>query len=155
MQMNLQELARFIVKAKRNTYARKGEGLRSEDESKNLQYKEGDYFYRDRYFGSEKFGGEEVVWFKEKPVWLMNYYGGIEKKIVDSERVFAFLRQALLQVSVDRPFRGPRFYKEGNFEYVDSSTGDIKCFKGREEITYQEETVHRLEYAGGIISKNG
>jgi len=155
MSINLQELAQFIVKAKRNTYAGEGEGLRGPDESKNLQFTDGDYVYRDKYFGSEKFGGEEVVWFKEKPLWLMNYYGGIEKKIVDSERVFDFLRKALLQASSDKPFRGPCFYKEGDFEYVGSSTGDIKCFKGKEEITYQREIVHRLEYAGGIITING
>jgi len=151
MHIDLQELAQFIVKAKRNTYAGKGEGQRRSDGSKNLQYKEGDYVYRDKYFGSERFGGEEVVWLTEKPVWLMNYHGGIEKKIVDSKRVFAFLRKALSQVSVDRPFRGPRFYQEGDFKYVDSSSGDTTCFKGTEEITYRGETVHRLEYAGGII----
>jgi len=151
MSLNLQELARFIVKAKRNTYASEGRELRGSDESKSLQYKEGDYVYRDRYFGSEKFGGEEVVWFKEKPVWVMNYYGGIEKQILDSERVFGFLRKALLRISPDKPFRGPHFYQEGDFEYADSSSGDITRFKGTEEITYQREPVHRLEYAGGLI----
>lgn len=155
MHINLQELAQYIVRAKKNTYAGKGEGERESDDSKSLQYEEGNYVYRDRYFGSERFGGEEVVWFKGKPVWLMNYYGGVEKKIVDSEKVFAFLRKALLQVSVDRPFRGPRFYKEDDFEYTDSSSGDTTCFKGTEEITYRGETVHRLEYAGGIITDNG
>jgi len=154
MQVNLEELALFVVKAKRNTYAGRGEGQRQSDDSKNLQYVEGDYVYRDRYFGSERFGGEEVVWFKEKPVWLMNYYGGIEKNIVDSERVFAFLRKALLQVSSDRPFRGPRAHKEGDFEYTDSSSGDITCFHGKEEIKYCAETIYRLTYSGGAITNN-
>jgi len=151
MQVNLQELAQFLVKAKRNTYAGGGAEQTGTDESKNLQYKWGDYVYRDRYFGSEKFGGEEVVWFKEKPVWLMNYYGGIEKKIIDSERVFGFLRKALLQVSSDRPFRGPCLYKEGDFEYIDSNSGDITRFQGTEEITYRGKTVHRVKYAGGVL----
>jgi len=141
-------------KPKKNTYAGKGEGRIESDDSKNLQYKEGDYIYRDRYFGSERFGGEEVVWFKGKPVWLMNYYGGIEKKAVDSEKIFAFLRNALLQVSPDKPFRGPRFCREDDFKYTNSSTGDIICFKGTEKATFRRETIHRLGYAGGIISSN-
>ena len=155
MLVNLQELARFIVEAKKNTFAGEGEGKRESDDSKNLHFKQGNYVYRDRYFGSERFGGEEIVWFKGKPVWLMNYYGGIEKKIVDSEVVFAFLRKALLQISVDCPFRGPRFYKEDNFKYADSSSGDATCFKGTEEIAYRGEIIHRLEYAGGVIEDNG
>jgi len=152
MQVDLEELALFVAKAKRNTYAGKREGQREPDDSKNFHYKEGDHVYKDRYFGSDRFGGEEVVWFKEKPVWLMNYYGGIEKKTVDSERVFAFLRKAILQVSSQRPFRGPHSYKEGDFEYADVSSGDIRGFKGTEKITYRGETVHRLEYSGGVVS---
>jgi len=152
--MNLQEFARFIVNAKKNTYAGRGEGRRDADGSKNLQFTEGEYTYKDRYFGSERFGGEEVVWVKDKPVWLMNYYGRIEKKTVDSETVFAFLRKALLQVSSDRPFRGPHHYEEGDLEYINSSNGDLTCFKGTEEITCRGETVYKLEYNGGVTSNN-
>lgn len=153
MYANMQELARFIVKAKKNTYAGKGEGRKESDGSKNLQYREGSYVYRDRYFGSDRLGGEEVVWFKDKPAWVMNYHGGIEREAVDPESVFVFLRKALFQVSAERPFRGPRSYKEGEFEYADSSIGDMKCFKGTEEITLRGDTVYRLEYAGGIVTE--
>lgn len=153
MNINLHELVQFLVKAKRNTYAGRGAETVGPDGSKNLQYKEGDYVYKDRYFGSERFGGEEVVWLKGKAVWLMNYNGGITKKIVDSKTVFSFLRKALLQVPADSPFRGPHFYKEGDFEYVDSSSGDITCFRGTEEILYHGEIVHRVEYTGGIIKE--
>jgi hypothetical protein len=151
--IDLRELAQFIVKAKKNTYAGEREGQRESDDSKNLQYKEGSYVYRDRYFGSERFGGVEVVWFKDKPVWLMNYYGGIEKKSIDSETVFSILRKALLRVSSNRPFRGPRLYEEEDFEYRDSSFGDITEFSGTEEILYRGETIHRVRYAGGIIKE--
>lgn len=151
MDANLEELAQFLVKAKQNTYASGGEGIKGLDKSKNFRFKEGEYVYRDRYFGSERFGGEEVVWLKEEPIWLMNYYGGIIKKIIDSTTVFAFLRKALSQVSSDRPFRGPNSYEEGDFEYKNSSAGDMKWFKGTEVILYQGETVYRLVYVGGVL----
>jgi len=149
--VNLQELARFIVSAKKNTYAGKGEGRRGTDNSKNLQYEDGDYVYGDRYFGSARFGGEEVVWLKGEPVWLMNYYGGVENKAADSEKVFVFLRKALLQVSPEKPFRGPPFFRDGDFEYTNSSIGDVARFKGTERVTLRGEIIHTLEYTGGIL----
>jgi len=153
MDVNLEELARFLFKAKRNTYAGGGEGMKGLDKSKNFQFKEGEYVYKDRYFGSDRFGGEEVVWLKEEPIWLMNYYGGIIKKIIDSTTVFAFLRKALSQVSYDRPFRGPNSCKEGDFEYKISCSGDITWFRGTEEILYRGETVYRLGYFGGVTKE--
>ena len=36
---------------------------------------DGDYVYRDTYFGGQKFTGGERVWIKDNIVWAMNYYG--------------------------------------------------------------------------------
>jgi len=153
MPVNLKELAEFIAEAKKNTYAGERETKTEPDDSRNLDYRKGNYIYKDRYFGSDRFGGEEVVWFREHPIWLMNYFGGIVNRRIDSEKVFAFLKKALSQVHVYAPFRGPSFYREGDFEYLNSSIGDVRRFKGTEEITYKKEIVHKLEYAGGIITE--
>ncbi|WP_198543849.1 DUF5680 domain-containing protein [Petroclostridium xylanilyticum] len=74
--MNCTELALkgFLVRAKRNTYARDGVlSASSRPNSKDLHYGEGDLLYIDSYFGSADFIGEEVVFENQKPIWGMNY----------------------------------------------------------------------------------
>jgi len=151
MDLNLQELAQFLIKAKKSTYAGGRAQTTGADKSKNLQFKKGKYLYRDRYFGSERFGGEEIVWQKGEPVWLMNYNGGMTKRTLDKETVFAFLRQALMQVSIEKPFRGPLSFVRDDLHYKNLILGDIIWFEGTEEILYRGETVYRVEYSGGII----
>jgi hypothetical protein len=66
----LGQLEAFIVKAKAATYV--GDGAKSPScrpGSHDLQFQDGDFAYLDRYFV-----GEEVVYYKDNPVWAMNYY---------------------------------------------------------------------------------
>ena len=55
------------------------------------------------------------------------------------------------QVVEERPFRGPDNFKEGGFEYVDKSSGDIKMFCGTETILFKGQEVYRLYYHGGCM----
>lgn len=54
------ELQDFLVKAKINTYASSGEGgeKKLEDGGRELIFENGEYKYRDRYFGFNPFIGE-------------------------------------------------------------------------------------------------
>ncbi len=150
--MTLQE---FLVKAKIHTYASAGEGgeRNLDDGSKELIYEEGEWKYRDRYFGSDRFIGEEIVWQNGVVAWAMNYYGGVTADEVSAEKVYEFLKKALRQVEKDRPFRGPLELKEGAWEYHNENEGTIDDFKGREKILYREELVFELIYHGGAIQK--
>lgn len=150
--MTLQE---FLVKAKANTYASIGENGEKnlEDGSKELVYKEGEWKYRDRYFGSNRFIGEEVVWQNGEIIWAMNYYGGITTSKVSVKNVYEFLKKALKQVKKDRPFRGPLEFIEGDWAYYDKSDGMIDCFDGCERILYKKEPVYELKYCGGVVNK--
>lgn len=100
------KLERFLVKAKV-----------SADACKELTYREGDFTYRDRYSGWNPFVGEEVVWHGGEYTWAMNYYGVVHDEGVTAGEVYAFLQLAMGQVKEDRPFRGPRSLKEGDYEY--------------------------------------
>ena len=126
------ELTKFLVQAKINTYASNGEGGEEvlSDGSKELKFKEKGFKYRDRYFGTNPFIGEEIVWNEEDRIWGMNYYGTVFSGEVSIEEIYEFLKKAMLRVSEARPFRGPDNFKEGNFEYIDKSNGDIKMFSG-------------------------
>ncbi|HLI90766.1 MAG TPA: DUF5680 domain-containing protein, partial [Ktedonobacteraceae bacterium] len=45
--------------------------------SKDLQFSEHDWAYHDSYPGESDFIGQEIVYYRVKPVWGMNYFGVI------------------------------------------------------------------------------
>ena len=122
------ELVDFIVKAKINTYATTGEGGENtlEDGSKQLVFKEGEFNYRDRYFGSNPFIGEEIVFKNNKVIWGMNYYGKAFSNEISIKEIYEFLKKAMQKVSRDNPFRGPENFKEGNFEYKNNHEENLE-----------------------------
>ena len=148
------EFLGFLLTAKLKTYAIGGEGNERnlEDGTREMSHREGDFFYRDRYFGFNPFIGEEVVWRKGKVIWAMNYYGAVTDESILPGDVYRFLQKAMQQVSADRPFRGPNEYSEGDFRYQDESTGYINQFSGEEKIFFRDRQIYFLKYHGGKVS---
>ena len=151
--MDIKQLSKFLVRAKINIYASSGEGGEKilSDGSKELEFVEKEFKYRDRYFGYSPFIGEEVVWQNEKVVWGMNYYGEIVLEIIPAKQIYQFLQEALKRITEERPFRGPDNFKEGNFEYVNEIKGTVEKFEGHEIIFYKEEVAYKLNYRGGMV----
>jgi hypothetical protein len=114
-------------------------------------YREGIFFYRDRYFGFNPFIGEEVVWENDRVIWGMNYYGVVTDEAVSAGDMYHFLQKAMQQITIERPFRGPSDYLEGDFRYHDESEGDLNQFSGKEIIFLQNRQVYVLTYQGGRI----
>lgn len=101
------DIVDFLVKAKKETYAGKGaETESSRPMSHDLIYSDGDYMYYDTYLGGDKFAGEEALWIKGNPYWSMNYVGRVTGNHFSGD----FLKEALLHVPHDKPFRGPDNY---------------------------------------------
>jgi hypothetical protein len=146
-------LEAFLVRAKIAAYAGGGEGgeVVLADGGREMAYAEGGYRYRDRYYGWNPFGGEEVVFQAGKAVWTMNYYGLVFSEVVPAGEVYAFLQKAMGRVAEDRPFRGPDSFLEGDFEYRDESRGTAERFTGVERIFHRGREVYRLDYHGGRI----
>ena len=136
--MNLRE---FLVEAKINTYASKGESEETKlaDGSKLLEFKKGEFRYVDKYIGSESFSGEELVYQNNELIWNMKYEGGLVSNTLPSSQVYEFLKQALQKVTTEKPFRGPDNFKENDLEYVNEVKGTVEKFKGEESISYKEE----------------
>ena len=156
MKINPNELAKFLVRAKKETYAGDGKELEPQRPSfRELEYKEGDWEYRDSYSGFYFAPGQEVVRFKGEPVWTMAYSGGMLKEYHGdfefAKTTFNFLKKALMLIKEERPFRGPLNLKEGDYEYKDESKGDITNFKGEEVILFKGKIVFRQHYIGGLI----
>ena len=149
--MNQAELSRFLIKAKKATYASGEEGRTLIDGSRELVYDEGSLFYRDRYFGFNPFSGEEVVFEDDEAVWVMNYHGGMTSNRTSPGGVYKFLRVALGGVEEQTPFRGPESFSVGNFSYASCTKGDLSSFTGKETIFYIGEGVYTLVFHGGFV----
>lgn len=156
MDLNLELLAKFLVKAKVNTYAGDSKEIIPQRPAfRELGFVEGDWEYRDSYSGFYSAPGQEIVCHKGFPVWNMAYNGGMLKEYHGdfnfSKKTFEFLKKAIKLVGTKRPFRGPEYFKEGNFEYFDKSEGDITNFRGTERILYNGKKVFEQDYIGGLI----
>ena len=156
MELNLKELSRFLVKAKSNTYAGDGNKIHPQRPGfKELKYVEGNLEYRDSYSGFYLAPGQEIVRFKGKPVWSMAYSGGMVSEYHRNrdfaKQTFRFLKKALLRVEELRPFRGPEYFREEDYEYINSNEGTISDFKGTERILYKRKEVFKQNYIGGLI----
>lgn len=77
----------------------------------------------------------------------MNYYG----KVLDERFSGDFLKQALLQVPYDKPFRGPTYYRSGDYTYCMDSVGDFYEFSGKEYIYYHNSCIYQCMFHGGIV----
>ena len=145
---NREDIARFLCKAKTETYAAKGvQQIPSRIHSHDYVYSENDFFYMDTYLGGEKFAGEEALWIKEVPYWSMNYCG----RVLGDNFSGDFLKAALLRVPSEKPFRGPMLYQEGSYTYHCAVEGDFEWFQGVEEIYCGVEKVYECFYHGGLI----
>jgi hypothetical protein len=138
----------FLLKAKKATYAGKGaETGASRPNSHDLHYMEGKLKYIDTYLGSAKFAGEEALWRDDTPFWAMNYVG----RVLADDFSGDFLKEALLHVPVEAPFRGPAKFINGDYSYVCNVEGDFHWFNGVEEIFYKGNKTYECLFHGGDI----
>jgi hypothetical protein len=149
--MNLNEIVPFLLRAKRSTYAAGVQPMQSSrPASHDLPYQEGEWLYLDTYLGGLRFIGEEAVWRDDKPLWGMNYYGWmLVDEIPDGFSVF--LKEALMQVPQDAPYRGPAKYASGRFAYTCRWEGGLDCFSGTEWIEFDRVKIYALNFHGGGI----
>ncbi len=150
-QSNDGALARFLVKAKIEGYASGDQSrLRKlSDGGMEASFTEGEYSYRDRWYGENAFAGEEIVHYRGKPAWSMNFYGVSAR---DAPPEFpAFHKAALRRVPLAQPFRGPARYQEGEFVYLNDVQGSIRDFSGLERVLFRGREIFRLVYHGGVL----
>jgi hypothetical protein len=162
MDLDLDKLAEFLVIAKNETYANDGVEVEIPERLffKELVFSDGEWEYRDSYSGYFMAPGQEVVMYKENPVWAMAYAGGmlpghIRDKVLAIE-TFEHLKSALKEISIKTPFRGPRMKKfDDGWTYFCNIDGNISNFKGSETIMKNmgaySESVFRQNFIGGLI----
>lgn len=143
-----QQLAAFVLRAKRSTYAAKGkEAPPSRLASHDFSYNEGDWAYLDTYLGGECFAGEEAVWHCGVPVWGMNYVGRVLGEGFSGD----FFKEALLRGTREEPYRGPAIYAKGAYTYHCRAEGAMDWFVGEEEILLDGRRIYECRFHGGKI----
>jgi Domain of unknown function (DUF5680) len=153
MATDLNELNDFIVCAKAATYVGDGEhATPCRPGSHDLRFSDGEWAYHDSYFGGTDFIGEEVVYFAEKPIWAMNYYG----RILRDDLLTAAQAGQMIKASLSRMYKEGRFlggfeHMENDLTYVDTNEGSADSFHGREFIRRAQEIAYELVYHGGLI----
>lgn len=155
--LDIDELRRFLLAAKRATYAAQGDAASVTPllpQSKQLEYSAAPFAYRDIYFGLFRFSGQELVYEAERPLWSMTYSGGLlpEATQENAAEIYAFLRQALLALPADLPLRGPAALTDGALHYRCEITGTLAAFRGQESISKNDQRLYELNFAGGLLN---
>ncbi|OGF27123.1 hypothetical protein A2303_03260 [Candidatus Falkowbacteria bacterium RIFOXYB2_FULL_47_14] len=154
--MDLNELCKFLVKAKKSTYAAGdiAKKIVEDDKSTTMIFENGDWKYHDNYFGGEPYGGREVVFFRNMPVYMMVYYGWVIEGVSDVQAVYKTLQGALSLLPEDKPFRGPKKYNLNGIEYSNEYEGEIDNFFGTEIIKSDDgNEIYKARYIGGLIDQ--
>jgi hypothetical protein len=153
--MSYLELCKFLLESKTtHSYANleQVQKITMEDGGTELVYSKATMYYRDRYYGGEPYIGEEVVFIDNKAVWSMNYYGRVIDPTYDAGRIYAFLRIALKLMTLEMPFRGPKFYENDGLSYRFTADGGVECFEGREQIYSGNKLIYQGFVHGGLIN---
>lgn len=151
--MDLEKLAEFIVNANQNTYAAGGKEVKTSIEGfKELRFKKGDYEYIDLYTGFYTFPGISIIKYKNKPVWTMSYVGGMKpEEHKRAKETYSFLKEALMRVTEEYPFRGPELFKKKTFKYSCKVRGNLEYFTGKEIIKQDNKEIYRVDFIGGLV----
>lgn len=151
--MDKNKLTKFLLKARSKTYADdSGKVEPLFNGSYQLEFKEGDWFYRDVYNnGNGIFVGLETIYHSEKPVWSMSYFGNYKK--LSEVEVDKALRKSLIEKKDDTRIWKNVIYKHDNFIYSCEGYGSIDELGGTERIFKDDNEVYYFYYAGGIVSK--
>ncbi|MGZ9235941.1 MAG: DUF5680 domain-containing protein [Anaerolineales bacterium] len=153
MDIDLNALNTFIVRAKAASYVGDGEqATPCRLGSHDLRFSDGQWAYHDSYFGGSDFIGEEVVYFAEKPVWAMNYYGRILRDdLLTASEAGQMIKASLSPMYQEGRFLGGFEHMENGLTYIDTSEGNADGFHGREFIRRGHEEAYELLYHGGLI----
>ncbi len=144
----IDELIDFRLEASAHTYAAKmNEAPSTRLDSHDYRYEKGAYVYHDTYVGGEQFAGQEAIWKSGRAVYAMNYAG----RVLGEQFSGDFLKEALRKADRRMPYRGPEYYRAGEYTYRAKVSGDVRWFQGYEEILWMDERVYECYFHGGLM----
>ena len=144
--------AEFLAVARRETYAIP-HGEKLQDGTEHMAFDLGAWRYRDRYAGLNPYGGQEMVWFEGRVVWIKNYLAEVISDTCSSEEIYRFQRLALGNPDPQHLMRGPAEFRDGRFRYENRIEGDLDRFQGEEFIFSDDLMVYRMILHGGKVGR--
>ena len=152
--MNTKDLKDFLVASNLAGYATGSEKkwTKEPDGSTTIHFEKGSWRSHDNFFGGEPYGGRIIVFYKNKPYWMMVYYGWVTEG-VEPNSVYEILRGALKQMPKEYPFRGPKKYNDDDYGYDNSWKGNVERYSGEEKITHGKQLVYKANYVGGLVDQ--
>ena len=149
--INKDHLTTFLIKARKNTYAGNvGEITPLLVGSRQFEFKDDEFLYRDIFnIGNNKFAGLETIYYENKPVWSMSYYGNFEN--LTEEEVDKVLRKVLVEKWDKVRLWNDVKYKMDEYTYSNNGSGDIDELDGSEKLEKNGETVYYFYYAGAFM----
>ena len=152
----LEALHAFIVCAKSATYVGDGGFAQScRPGSHDLKFSDGIWSYLDSYFGGRDFIGEEVVFTDGRAIWAMNYYGCILlPELITPEKTGKIIKISLSLLYKENRFLGGFSHTEGQYAYLDTNSGELTHFNGKETILRGNQVAYELVYHGGLIKND-
>lgn len=150
--MNKKNLTQFLVDSNAAGYAggEEKKWIKETDGSTTIPFEKGQWKSHDNFFGGEPYGGRTVVFYKSKPVWIMVYYGRVVET-ADPDEIYKTLREALMRMPKDHPYRGPKEYTRDGYVYTNVWKGDVDNFSGEESIRRTIKIVYQARYMGGFV----
>lgn len=154
--MNKKALRQFLIDSNKAGYAggEEKKWIKEADGSTTIPFKKGEWKSHDNFFGGEPYGGRVIVFYRNKPYWMMVYYGWVTEG-VETDSVYAVLRNALMQMPEDYPYRGPKEYQESEYAYTNFWEGDVDRFSGEERIMKNGTLIYKANYLGGWVDQRG
>ncbi|MCX6702675.1 MAG: DUF5680 domain-containing protein [Candidatus Wolfebacteria bacterium] len=152
--MLIEELRQFLVDSNRAGYARgdSKKWIKESDGSETIPFEKDPWKSNDNFFGGEPYGGRTIVSHKGNPFWIMVYYGWVDED-AETDPVYAILRDALMRMPENHPYRGPKEYSENGLVYENVWNGDLDRFSGEEKITQNGKLLYKANYLGGLVDQ--
>jgi hypothetical protein len=149
---DIKDIEKFLIKARTKTYAGSAGAVEAAlTGSKQLEYSDGDLFYRDVFYtGKNTFYGIETVFDNDKPVFGMSYYGNWGDMTEDE--IDNILRGALIANLETRLYKDVEWQKDG-FTYLcePDLVDGVEEIGGTESISKNDKRVYIFYYAGGML----
>lgn len=151
--LDIKALKKFLFKANMPHATGKADIRKEKNNSRTITFRDADWSMEDNFFGGEPYGGQQVVFYKNLPVWICVYYGQVHETIINPDGIYNFLREALQHPPEYRPFRGPDSYKKDNLEYKNEFDGEADNYSGKELILENGKQIYWAKYLGGLVDQ--
>lgn len=119
-----------------------------------LTYEGGGFRLIEEFSLGESLFAQDLVCYRERPVWMMNYYGKLldEAERLESETVLELLRMTLYAVCKAGGLNGWMYRQQGGRRYTVYNYGGGNMYHGKGCVYKGEQKVYHYSYYGGIVS---